>query len=159
MSEKIAIIKNVEISAKTISECLSRLYGGIDLKSKSRERKYAYARKVFCRLCVEMGFEQKEILKYFREYGRDLVTYHSKTFYIIKGIDLFVYNACIEEMNLPLRKYPNMRSLRFTEEVERMSYKLMSKLNKKELEFLDEYVINKYIKWKDKKSSYFVVNR
>tara|TARA_R110002051_G_scaffold269575_2_gene329754 strand:+ start:995 stop:1426 length:432 start_codon:yes stop_codon:yes gene_type:complete len=88
---------------------LDNLYG-FNIMTKSRVRKYSYARKVLTVLASNHGHTNEEIFSNF-QIPHDTVIYNHKTIHNIKKIDMYMYNRCVDRLNLKMKKILTLKSL------------------------------------------------
>ncbi|MGK0464818.1 hypothetical protein [Clostridium sp.] len=123
---------------------LDHLYG-FNIMSKSKKRKYSYARKTFAVLASNYGHTNGIIAESYSQLTHDIVIYGHKTFNNIKKIDLENYNKCIDRLSLDVKKIDNLKSLSDNEEADEM-HKVLKGLGRRDLMYFKSKVFKPFIK-------------
>ena len=75
----------------------------IDITTRSRKRKYAYARKVYCQILRKSTNLSLERIGKYVGIKHDTVIHSLKTFYVLDKSFNALYNECIYELNLNVK--------------------------------------------------------
>ena len=86
---------------KDIKQELNKYYK-FDIAERNRQREYAYARKVFCRLARELGYTFQALGD---EIGikHDAAIYHYNDFKSVDERDKIIFNLIIKDNRLPIK--------------------------------------------------------
>ena len=87
---------------KDIKQELNKYYK-FDIAERNRQREYAYARKVFCRLARELGYTFQTLGD---EIGikHDAAIYHYNDFSVVSDRDKKIFNKVIRRLGLPIEQ-------------------------------------------------------
>ena len=115
----------------------------IDLKAKGRHRDLVYAKKVYSRIASLMGYGPSDIGLYINA-KHDIMIFHNNTFDQVRPKEIDAYNKIIVKRNLPLDTIGNIRLLKESPEMIRITNKL-SKLSLKDLKYFEKNRLDKFL--------------
>lgn len=131
---------------KTVAEIkltLDYLYG-FNIMTRSRKRKYAYARKSFAVLASNYGHTNESITASYKALTHDVIIYSHKTMNNINKIDMIHYNRCIDRLNLRLKKIPSLNSLQDNPVADDI-HELLKTLGRKDLAYFKTKVFEPFM--------------
>jgi len=131
---------------KTITEikqCLDSLYG-FDVLTKTRLRKFAYARKILTCLLSNYGHTNESITS---QIGIEhhLIIYNHSTIDTIAKIDMVNYNRCIDKLDLKMRHIVSLNSLSANPVADEIHEKLKT-LSRKDLVYFKSQIFKPFYK-------------
>lgn len=130
------------VSLKQIKGYLDAIYG-FDIAQEKRDRSIVYARKVFINIAHRYGYSWIEMEPVIRQ-KHDTCIYHVKTFSAIKPMDLHVYNACVDALDLPVQKYNSVTSIDANTTTNKIVDELM-KMSRKDIKYFHNKIWLKYL--------------
>lgn len=138
-------------AVSAIKLVLDHLYG-FNIMSRSRKRKYSYARKTFAVLASNYGHTNGVIAETYSRITHDMIIYGHKTIHNVKKIDIENYNRCIDRLELGIKKIDNLKSLTDNEEANKI-HRILRGLGRRDLMYFKSKLLEPFIEKLEKESS------
>jgi hypothetical protein len=130
------------IKIKEFKSKLDEMYG-FDILTSNRDRKYAFARKIFTKILSEYGYSNKEILLA-TSIRHHMVLYYKKTIHDITDEDVIVHNDIIDHFNINIKKISDARVLAQNDMVESIADQ-MKCMSRRDLIYFNQQIFQPFL--------------